>query len=548
MDMTARGMASENAANLASMSQEVEELQNTGVDTTVRANFDTFAGKNLYNQTAVPPSDGYTYNSSGVYTATATFATTGKIPCQAVTQYAFSVNGLAPIYAACFFNGETFISRSTVLAPSGTGVTFATPANCTHVAMNLFAVAHTTEQYTAAMAAAQLELGSAVTPFEAYNTEYLLKSSAYEKKEVVDDVENMLVNDFGKNMYNKTLAIDGKYINTSGVLSAAANSAFTGFVPVKPNTQYCLSVDMVQLERFTGTIYEFDVNGAYIKKTTYVYTGVIPFYTGSTTYYIAANFLMKAHITAEFNAVVDTIQLEYNATRTAYEAYSTKNKIDESYVANDHYKTRLSRLAGKKWLAFGTSLTWYNGQVYQEGAEGICQGYQSHVVKNAGLLLKNEGLSGSTITNVDANSLINRYTGFTYTDYDVVTIEYGGINDMGADAALGVIGDAANTTTYIGCLKTVIEYILTNSPTTKIILITSPDVNQAANNVPLYFKDYVDAMKAVAALYRLKVCDWFYESGINSFTKASLTIDGIHMNNAGNERNGYLLLKEFEAS
>ena len=230
------------------------------------------------------------------------------------------------------------------------------------------------------------------------------------------------------------------------------------------------------------------------------------------------------------------------------------NVVNLCFYAEGYYSTPLNfKYAGVKWISCGTSITWYNAQQYQAGLHTgeLCRGYNGLIADETGILLTNDGISGATLANINSSSFINRYNSIDWTDYDVATIEFA-VNDNGHNVDLGSTSAAANTTDFCGCLKTVIEYILGQNPTIILILCTDPDVRTLSPNTAGYtLKDYCDAIKTIANLYRLPVCDWYYRSGINPTTKGGesldyLTADGTHPSDKGHERMAKLLLQTME--
>lgn len=110
----------------------------------------------------------------------------------------------------------------------------------------------------------------------------------------------------------------------------------------------------------------------------------------------------------------------------------------------------------------------------------------------------------------------------------------------GQTVNVGKMGDTNfDTNTFIGALREAIEYILTNYPTKHILLISDTqrdnsgfDVNYT-NNAGCKLIDYVNAMCAIGELYGIPVCNWYTQSGVNAFTLASYTRDGLHPNELG---------------
>jgi hypothetical protein len=521
-------------------------LSKTGIvqDTTITPAFESIIGTNKFNSAATSPTDGYYYNSSGVYSASASWATTGKIPCEAATEYIFSAGVITPVVNARFFNGATFLSGVT-LTNNGS---FTTPANCTHVVCNLFGAAHTTDQYNLAIAKGQLELGKVRTAYEAYSTQYVLKADAYRNGAAVTATTGVIQVKPSGNLYNKALAVDGMYIQTGN--PAAGTGSYLGKIPVLPNTRYCLSLDeALTAANLTQIISQYDVNGAYLGTINTGQSKSMPFVTGASTYYISSAFFVSvAHTTEEFNTALNTIMLEYGTERgTTYQSYTEEPFVLSEKLDIADFVSVLSRFEKIRWAACGTSITAMDGTTYTNGVDlgEECHGYVRVPAQKLGLWLYNLGRAGSTLGNIDTYSFINKYNTYTWTDYDVATIEFA-VNDLANAIHLGDPSAAASTTTFCGCLKTVLNYMLTANPALRIILCLEPDVTYTNNDLDGNdLEDFNNAIKNIAAQYRLTVCDWWSESGINSITRATLTADGLHPNEAGHERMGYQLVNAF---
>lgn len=514
---------------------------------------ETKQSKNLYNPATCNPADKYTYNSSGAYAASDYFATSGKIPVDAETQYIFSAGG-ARVKNVRYFKGETgetFISGENV--DDGP---FTTPALCTFVAVQLFSAAHTTEQYEAAIAVAQLEKGAIATPYEPYGETHYVPLSAVEDGEQLSGLSNLVAEQSQINLYDKSLAVNGKYYYTDGSVQTSADWAITGFIPVEPNTQYNISRNPDTPMALGGTVKMYDANQSYIGNASlgnYVYDSLYAFVTGPTTRYIGVGLKLTSHTEQDFTVTINTVMLCYGTQRPlVYSAYSAKTVIPADRMSNA-YQDNPDCFTGKKWLATGTSITWYDGKIYADGEDAgdLCRGYVGNVTRRKKLLVTNEGISGSTLGDVSQYSLINRYTTLDWANSDIATIEYG-VNDLGNSVPVGTAADAPGTTTFAACLKTVIEYALTQNPRLCLVICTEPDVrgnNTNTNSNGNTLKDYSDVTLEIAAQYRLPVCDWYYHGGFNTLTKGTnkLTIEGTHPNNTGHMRMGAMLNQVFDS-
>lgn len=519
---------------------------------------DIVYSKNLYNSSVSNPQNGKTYNTStGAVEDGTSYAISGKFPVDAETQYIFSTQSLAKVKRVFYFKGDdgsTYIS-STVLDNAA----FTTPAQCTYAAVNLFAATHTADQFNAAIAASMLEKGSvASSTYIPYSVTHKIPTNSLIDGGALSGASNSMTEATLVNWYDKSLVQDGKYFNNSyNDIYSNSNYAFSGLIPVKPNTHYNISCDKTLAAGKLATYYqEWSSTKTFIQHTQQkdAFSYISQIHTGATTHYISINLPFDAsHTTEQLNALLDTIMLVEGTQRPAsYVAYNMETVIDHTKLDN-MYQLNADAFRGKKWLVCGTSVSYQDSHVFTGGLhEGeVCRGYIGNVSRCKPMLVTKEGVSGSTLAGSDTNSLINRYQNLGFANYDFITLEYG-INDFGNNVPVGTASDAAGTSTFAACLKTIIEYALAQNPTVGLIICTEPDVRgTTTNNNSNTLKDYTDVTLDIAKQYRLPVCDWFYHSGINALSKGSttddyLTADGTHPSNAGHMRMGAMLNQVFD--
>lgn len=110
------------------------------------------------------------------------------------------------------------------------------------------------------------------------------------------------------------------------------------------------------------------------------------------------------------------------------------------------------------------------------------------------------------------------------SDTDLILISGGNINTM------GTIADSDPTVSLYGALNNAVRWFKTNRPTAKIVLIAPPDrINQEQN-----MSDQAVMYRAVAAAEGVGLCDMYVLSGFTQANINNYTIDGIHLNLAGN--------------
>lgn len=212
---------------------------------------------------------------------------------------------------------------------------------------------------------------------------------------------------------------------------------------------------------------------------------------------------------------------------------------------------RSSIWENKSYISHGDSITWQDGEEYIQGAHigEVAKGYQTVFAENVNLGRKfNYGKSGWSMAVVNGNGVVNAITQIgKYKQFDLCTIACG-TNDFKLNVplgSLGVIGDTVfDDTTFYGAYRKAVEYILTNSPTIRLVLMTplqrdnsGYDVNYT-NSAGHKLIDYANAVKAIGQMYGLPVCDMYANSGFTKKTLATYTMDGLHPNDVGYKRMG----------
>ncbi|WP_430535996.1 SGNH/GDSL hydrolase family protein [Listeria rocourtiae] len=204
-------------------------------------------------------------------------------------------------------------------------------------------------------------------------------------------------------------------------------------------------------------------------------------------------------------------------------------------------------LYGSRVVTFGDSITWYDGKV----VDGVLyRGYQAYM-RQAGASIRNEGEGYLTFApNTKTGSIYEQIVTNKYdlTDFDIVTIA-AGTNDIAFNIPLGVVGGRNDTffdtSTSLGALRAIIEYIRINYPKTEIYLFT-PLQNKTRDMDK--HEIITDGIIAVADIYGLPRLDLFRKSGLGKYTYDSYTRDGLHPNNAGFDMIGKRIVRMMESS
>ncbi|MCT3240312.1 SGNH/GDSL hydrolase family protein [Lactiplantibacillus plantarum] len=200
-------------------------------------------------------------------------------------------------------------------------------------------------------------------------------------------------------------------------------------------------------------------------------------------------------------------------------------------------KTNLNKIdyGMEDGVAFGDSITWSFNPIKW------CD-----IVKRRLRLatMANDGVSGASFAKDDSrtDSAVERVAGIKG---DLIIVWFG-INDFHVGHKLGIFGDGDQSTVF-GAADYVFKTLITNNPTSKIIVLT-PMKQHGYNTRPDSFTknaqgllqiDYVNAIKQVADYYSLPILDLYAESGISPFIPEQATAylrDGLHPNQAGEYR------------
>ena len=198
-------------------------------------------------------------------------------------------------------------------------------------------------------------------------------------------------------------------------------------------------------------------------------------------------------------------------------------------------------MAGKTILTMGDSITY--------GAMSTNH-YQDKIEEITGALTINSGYSGSKYALKadhepwNANSFYWKTISLGLDGVDYIWIMYG-VNDFNNGIPLGTA--AGDEYTVCGALYKGLTNLMTRAPTVKIFASTpiffctedgttlfDPDTEEGfyAN---AYMRDYITAIKAVYATFRIPVFDAFAECRINIQNHETWLADKLHPNNAGND-------------
>lgn len=203
----------------------------------------------------------------------------------------------------------------------------------------------------------------------------------------------------------------------------------------------------------------------------------------------------------------------------------------------------------KSMISLGDSITWQDGKPYG-GVGDNAIGYQTVIMQTLGLAVNdNQGVSGRPMANGTSAGAGTVTTGKaqTYTSHDLVIIA-AGTNDFRLSVPMGSLGQIGDTsfddTTFYGAYRDLVEYILTQKPSIRIVLFTPLQRDNAGydvnftNSAGFKLIDYVNAVRQVGEMYSVPVCDMYAESSFTKKTLTLYTLDGLHPNDTGYARMG----------
>jgi lysophospholipase L1-like esterase len=334
-------------------------------------------------------------------------------------------------------------------------------------------------------------------------------------------------------------AIVSNYFNPATITKDVSIANLTGEVVTAPgaNVSHYIRVTGASV---LGCNYAFNTAGCFYDAN-FKYVGYARFVASASPNWYTCPVPEKA---VYFRAVVTSTTLnKYMLTQSADKQIYTAHKVSLPWIKKP------SSLNGLKLITFGDSITWQDGQTIN----GILfKGYQTYL-REAGAEVTNEGVGNMSFaknTKVGAEELY-LYKKIVMEEYDLtgvdaVTIACG-TNDVGFNVPLGEAGGFSDTTwdttTSLGALRAILEYIRSNFPTVDIYLMT-PLQNKTRD---MEKHEYIsDGIIKLGGIYSAPVLDLFRESGLGKYTFDLYTRDGLHPNNDGYAQYSALIVRFLE--
>lgn len=264
---------------------------------------------------------------------------------------------------------------------------------------------------------------------------------------------------------SKHSGVDQGYLNKNGVVISHVRFMTTDYIECVPNAT--IKYKLYAIEEISSIISFYDANKKNISNAT------IKGDAGSVG-------LADGETEAPYNAAYFkyTYAVDSDNQKISYKKYyilkeAIKSNEDAINVLNDKVNSPdviNSQWQGKKWIAFGTSIT-DDKYVNQETHE-VTGKYTKYLAELSGLILNNQGIAGGTIGSGGAHGgssdILNRILSTDVSDADLITIE-GFVNDFACAVNLGKPGDTENTS-IIGALYQAVNYLQSNSHALVVLL------------------------------------------------------------------------------
>ncbi len=339
-----------------------------------------------------------------------------------------------------------------------------------------------------------------------------------------EDLEGAIVS----NYFNPaTITQDVSITNLTGEVVTAVGANISEYIRVKGAS-------------VLGCNYAFNTAGCFYDAN-FKYVGYARFITSASPNWYTCPVPEKAEY---FRAVVTTTTLnKYMLTLSADKQIYTEYKVSIPWLKKP------SSLNGLKLITFGDSITWQDGQTIN----GVLfRGYQTYL-REAGAEVVNEGIGNMTLaknTKVGAEELY-LYKKIVMEEYDLTGVDAViiacGTNDVGFNVQLGDAGGISDetwdTTTSLGALRAILEYIRSNFPSVNIYLMT-PLQNKTRDMEKHEFIS--DGIITLGGYYGAPALDLFRESGLGKYTFDLYTRDGLHPNNDGYAKYSALIVRFLE--
>ena len=174
-------------------------------------------------------------------------------------------------------------------------------------------------------------------------------------------------------------------------------------------------------------------------------------------------------------------------------------------VLREVYVDPIKVWSGKKWVAFGDSLT--------DESINADKKYYRYIEEKTGITVVVMGAGGTGYyKGYDSGTAYGQRMANVPADADVITI-FGSVNDWHTKSANVEMGNASDTVeagTLAGYINECIDVAIEKAPYAQIALVTPMDYHRLPDNI---LEGIANIIKAVAAYRKIKCLDLYHESG-----------------------------------
>lgn len=341
------------------------------------------------------------------------------------------------------------------------------------------------------------------------------------------------------------LQFSSGYINANGKFNEHATYQYSEKIFNNDNKP----VNFKQLKGANGVAYclaAYDSNDNVIKEKSLPYPLSDSSITSGKAIYIEEG-------TFEFTDDVAYIRLSFNnpmptTAEVEYYVYETlKNDIEKTKIEFNDFKQTIinsdingSHWYGKKWYAYGTSLT--------KGSTTTPAYYADILAEKSGLVLTNKGIPGGTISLSSDDSIygkaeiLNTISSDAINgkllDVDLITIE-GFVNDWNYGRPIGTYGDIEISTLH-GGLETALKYCLLSSNATIVVLTDNGGkvsyLNTSKNKLNMTQRQFNDEIINISKFMNVNCIDVAGKAQINQYNPQYISDSSVHHTELGGKQ------------
>lgn len=406
---------------------------------------------------------------------------------------------------------DNFVRFIGTLSSDNKFLSFTIPSNVTKIRVNVKKV-----DLGAFMLVEGESYPSAYVPFD----KIMLKENVYLTR--VDDEGITSTEDINLFNIDDPEVLTKSLIDGYGNITTAEYMCVSGYIPIKPNTQYVVPIYKGKIGDSALALPIYDDSKSYIQRLVGTYDDTTKLLTFSTTQ-ASARFVRVNFANRGQNTLYVTPWHYYGAFMVTqapfpdkYFTYGPKEIFQEAYYLPTKRENDYNPLIGKTALFYGDSICYGDNK----------DGWAGRIGRGNRMTWENMGISGATFhKNAIAGCIAEQGVPFSNPDYIILE---GGTNDADrignsiSDPKPSAFGsydwttwgtdDASSNygfdiTTFCGALEYMLKRITTNYPSAKVGYIVAQkmgrttDYRPTANNRRFFFETAMDICKKWGVSY-----------------------------------------------